>query len=147
MEPEPFAWREYPADYLWRHNEPSETWDDQVGEPPIRPRIVGVDRLRETLDLDPMVIDDATLLEVVDAVEGALLPRLIPDVDHALHASCREAALGMCVQVWQSRFAPGGQMMGGDMPYASPHLLGPGLLSRFGGLLAPCLRFGGAVFG
>lgn len=109
--------------------------------------LVDVDQLRDTLDLDPDVVDDPTLQEVIDAVDGALWPRLsIRRVDpEDPPAAVREAALGMCVQVWQSRHAPGGQMLGGDMGViTSPHLLGPGLIARFGGLLAPYLHHGGA---
>ena len=107
--------------------------------------LVDVDRLREVLDLDPAQIDDTQLEEVAYAVDAALFPRLTGGKDHQPHPNCQEAALGMCVQVWQSRYAPGGQMLGGDMGViSSPHLLGPGLISRFGGMLAPCLRFGGA---
>jgi hypothetical protein len=109
--------------------------------------LVDVDRLRDTLALDPDLVPDEVLRDVVDAVAGALLPRLSERVDLLdPPAAVREAALGMCVQVWQSRFAPGGQMMGGDLGIiTSPHLLGPGLVARFGGLLAPYLRHGGAV--
>lgn len=108
--------------------------------------IVDVDRLRAALALDdPDVVPDEVLQEVVAAVEGLLLPRL-SDPAHAAAAAVREAALGMCVQVWQARHAPGGQMIGGDLgTIVSPHLLGPGLVARFGGLLAPYLRWGGAV--
>jgi hypothetical protein len=105
---------------------------------------VTADQLRNVLDLDPAVVTDEQLDAVITATEAALIPRLTPATTHP-HANCAEAALGMCVQVWQSRYAPGGQMLGADMGVIqSPHLLGPGLIARFGGLLAPCLRFGGA---
>jgi hypothetical protein len=107
--------------------------------------LVDVDRLREVLDLDEAVVPDSQLEEVIAATEAALVPRLTGGGNHPPHQNCAEAALGMSVQVWQSRYAPGGQMLGADMAImASPHLLGPGLVARFGGLLAPCLRFGGA---
>lgn len=87
--------------------------------------------------------DLETLCEAVDA---ALLPLLTDGVDHAPHANCQEAAVGIAVQVWQSRHAPGGQMLGVDMGLIqSPHLLGPGLVTRFTGLLAPCMDHAGAV--
>jgi len=106
---------------------------------------VDVDRLREVLNLDEGVVPDDQLEEVIAATETALVPRLTGGGTHPPHPNCAESALGMCVQVWQSRYAPGGQMLGSDMGImSSPHLLGPGLISRFGGLLAPCLRFGGA---
>lgn len=111
---------------------------------------VDLDRLRDVLNLDEDLVPDEELQVVAEAVEAALIPRLTPYEDgtnHRPHANCSEAALGMSVQVWQSRHAPGGQMLGSDMgPIQSPHLLGPGLVSRFGGLLTPCLRFGGAGF-
>lgn len=109
--------------------------------------LVDIDRLREVLDLDEAIISDAELTEVADAIDGSLLPLLVPGVDHSAHANCREAALGMAVQVWQSRHAPGGQMIGADLNIVqTPHLLGAGLVWRFTGLLTPCLVNGGAVF-
>ena len=108
--------------------------------------LVDVDVLRETLDLPETVADDATLEAVIDGTEAALLPQLVDGVDHTPHPNCSEAALGMTVQVWQARHAPGGQMVGVDLnPQSTPHLLGPGLLMRFQGLLGPCLPYGGAI--
>ena len=112
----------------------------------IGPPLVDVDTFRKVLDVPPTIATDADLQDVLDAVDGIIYPQLIPDVDHSLHAWDREAALGMAVQVWQARHAPGGQMVGVDLnPQATPHLLGPGLLLRFHGLLSPCLAHGGAV--
>lgn len=106
--------------------------------------LVDVAVLRDTLALDPDLVPDDALAQVVAAVEGLLLPRLA-EPGYVVQAAVREAALGMCVQVWQARHSPGGQMVGGDLgTIMSPHLLGPGLVARFGGLLAPYLRFGGA---
>ena len=108
--------------------------------------LVDVDVLRTTLDIPATVADDATLEAVITATEAALLPNLTDGVEHEAHPNCSEAALGMCVQVWQARHAPGGQMVGVDLnPQATPHLLGPGLLMRFQGLLGTCLPYGGAV--
>lgn len=107
--------------------------------------LVNVDDLRTVLDVPAALADDAELEKVIASVEASLIPHLTND-DHSAHANCTEAALGMCVQVWQSRHAPGGQMVGVDLnPQATPHLLGPGLLMRFQGLLGPCLPYGGAV--
>lgn len=120
------------------------TWDGVIlpryGEPLVTPA-----RLRATLNVDEHAVPDEELAAVTDAVNELLWPRLT-DADHASHANCREAALGMAVQVWQARFSPGGQMMGGEFgAIISPHLLGSSLITRFGGLLATCLRHGGAV--
>lgn len=110
--------------------------------------LVAVDDLRQVLDVPVALADDAALEAVIAATEASLIPHLTRDEDHALHANCGEAALGMCVQVWQSRHAPGGQMVGVDLnPQSTPHLLGPGLIMRFQGLLGPCLPYGGAVVG
>jgi hypothetical protein len=112
--------------------------------------LVDVNDLRQVLDIPRTVADDASLEAVIAATESALLPHLTGDdlSTHAAHPNCSEAALGMSVQVWQSRSAPGGQMIGVDlMPQSTPHLLGPGLLMRFQGLLGPCLPYGGAVVG
>lgn len=109
--------------------------------------LVQVDDLRQVLDIPEAIADDAALEKVIDATEDALMPHLSAG-DHSLHGNCTEAALGMCVQVWQARHAPGGQMVGVDLnPQSTPHLLGPGLLIRFQGLLGPCLPYGGAVVG
>lgn len=109
--------------------------------------LVLVDDLRQVLDVPETVVSDDDLEQVITATEAALLPHLTDD-DHSTHGNCGEAALGMCVQVWQSRHAPGGQMVGVDLnPQSTPHLLGPGLLMRFQGLLGPCLPWGGAVIG
>lgn len=109
--------------------------------------LVKVDDLRQVLDIPETIADDAALEKVIDATEDALTPHLSAG-DHSMHGNCTEAALGMCVQVWQARHAPGGQMVGVDLnPQSTPHLLGPGLLMRFQGLLGPCLPYGGAVIG
>jgi hypothetical protein len=110
--------------------------------------LVDVADLRAVLDIPVTIADDATLEAVITATEAALLPHLTDGAEHPPHDNCGEAALGMSVQVWQARHAPGGQMVGVDLnPQATPHLLGPGLLMRFQGLLSPCLPWGGAVVG
>lgn len=108
--------------------------------------LVTEEQLREVLDVSALSVSDATLDEVCSAVNEAISPLLTPDIDHELHANCRQAALGMAVQVWQSRNAPGGQMIGLDFnPQWTPHLLGAGLVMRFQGLLGPCMTYGGVV--
>ena len=108
--------------------------------------LVQVDTLRAVLDVPVTIADDETLEAVIAGTEAALMPHLTDGAEHEPHDNCKEAALGMCVQVWQARHAPGGQMIGVDlMPQSTPHLLGPGLLMRFQGLLGPCLPWGGAV--
>lgn len=108
--------------------------------------LVDIDRLREVLDVSVEIITDEELTEVGQAIDDTLLPLLTAGVDHEAHANCREAALGMAVQVWQSRHAPGGQMIGADLNIVqTPHLLGAGLVWRFTGLLTPCMPMGGAV--
>jgi hypothetical protein len=107
--------------------------------------LVDVDTFRKVLDL-PVAVVDVELTEVLDATEASLLAYLVPDTDYTANPAVREAALGMSVQVWQARHAPGGQMIGVDLnPQQTPHLLGPGLLMRFQGLLGPFMRYGGAV--
>lgn len=108
--------------------------------------LVNISKLREVLDVAIEIISDAELTAVAVAVDESLLPLLKPDLDHEAHENCKEAALGMAVQVWQSRHAPGGQMIGADLNIVqTPHLLGAGLVSRFTGLLTPCMPYGGAV--
>ena len=79
-------------------------------------------------------------------MDAVIEPLLTQGEDHTDHANVREAALGMSVQVWQARHAPGGQLVGLDLnPQLTPHLLGPGLIQRFLGLLGPCTPYGGSV--
>lgn len=102
----------------------------------------------------------ATLLDIAEAgyeteldqtctAATTVVTRMLrTDVDHSTHAHDREAASAVAVQIWQARQSPGGQMLGGDMlAYASPHLLGPGLVARVKGLIAPCQLWGGLVVG
>jgi len=108
--------------------------------------LVDVDDFRKVLDVPDTIADDEELNAVIDGTEAALLPHLTDGVSHEPHPNCSEAALGMCVQVWQARHAPGGQMVGVDLNLQmTPHLLGPGLIMRFQGLLGPCLPYAGAV--
>jgi hypothetical protein len=108
--------------------------------------LVDVDTLRTTLDVPVSVVPDADLEAVCLAVDAAVLPLLTNGMAHVPGPNCQEAGLGIAVQVWQSRTAPGGAMVGVDLnPLEAPHLLGPGLIPRFMGLLSPCTPYGGAV--
>jgi len=92
--------------------------------------------------------DSALLTKTCEAADVVVRDKLDPSLDHDLHAQDREAALAVAVQIWQARSAPGGQMVGADFgTYVSPHLLGPGLLARVNGLIAPCRMYGGVVIG
>jgi hypothetical protein len=105
--------------------------------------------LRRVIDVSVAAVPDEELDRLCIAADRVLLP-LLTDEDHsdpALHANCHEAALTVAVQLWQSRHAPGGQMLGTDFgAIPTPHLGGPGLVSRVRGMLGPCEPFGGAVF-
>ena len=93
-------------------------------------------------------VEQEVLQRVCDAADRSLLP-LLTDDDHSdgvTHANCHEAALTVAVQIWQARHAPGGQMVSADLGFiASPHLVGPGMVTRVHGVLGECLRHGGAV--
>lgn len=110
--------------------------------------LVTPDDLRPVIDVPVEVVPDTELAKVCLAADQVLLP-LMTDEDHSdplMHANCHEAALTVAVQLWQSRHAPGGQMVGSDIGLIpTPHLAGPGLVTRVGGVLGPCLPFGGAV--
>lgn len=110
--------------------------------------LVLVDDLRVVLDTPTTAVSDDDLQVICDAADRTLLP-LLTDEDHSdpvLHANCHEAGLTIAVQLWQSRYAPGGQMVGLDLgAFPTPHLLGPGLISRVQGVLGPCTPYGGAV--
>lgn len=108
--------------------------------------LVDITELRAVLDVTTANVSDEELAAVADAVDAAVLPLLTDGMAHEPGPNCREAGLGIAVQVWQARQAPGGSMVGVDLaPIESPHLLGPGLVPRFFGLLSPCMPTGGAV--
>lgn len=108
--------------------------------------LVDPDELRRVLDVTVENVPDAELAAVCDAVDGAVLPLLTDGIAHVPDSNCQEAGLGIAVQVWQARQAPGGSLVGVDLnPVENPHLLGPGLVPRFYGLLSPCMPYGGAV--
>jgi len=111
--------------------------------------LVDVDTFRKVLDIPVAMASDADLEEVILATESSLLAYLVPPATpgaYDTNPSVREACLGMSVQVWQARQAPGGQMVGVDLnPQQTPYLLGPGLVLRFQGLLGPWMPQGGAV--
>lgn len=108
--------------------------------------LVQPDALRAVLDVSAALVPDEELQSVCDAVDAAVLPLLTDGMAHVVGANCQEAGLGIAVQVWQARQAPGGSMVGADLnPMETPHLLGPGLITRFLGLLTPCMPTGGAV--
>lgn len=111
--------------------------------------LVTVDQLREVLDVPATIVPDASLQSICDSVEAIILPLLVeldPPATYDDDSAVCEAALGMGVQIWQSRQAPGGQMVGVDLnPQSTPHLLGPGLIMRFQGLLAHAMPYGGSV--
>jgi hypothetical protein len=112
--------------------------------------LVTVADLRAAIDTPASMVPDSTLQTICDVADRVLLP-LLTDEDHSDpvdHAHCHEAALGVAVQVWQSRSAPGGQMIGTDLgSIPAPYLAGPGLVTRFRGLLGDCEPYGGGVFG
>jgi len=109
--------------------------------------LVSVDTFRKVLDIPETMASDAELEEVLLATQESLLQYLVPDtLNYQGNSAVTEAALGMSVQVWQARQAPGGQMVGVDLnPQQTPYLLGPGLVLRFQGLLGPWMPQGGAV--
>ena len=107
--------------------------------------------VRKALDVTTDMVSDAEIQTLCETVDAALLPLLTPDHVDAdatvvSHPNCSEAAVGCAVQVWQARYAPGGQVVGGDFQAQfTPHLLGPGLVIRYQGLLGPCMPYAGAV--
>lgn len=110
--------------------------------------LVAPDDLRAQIDVPVTVVPDTELQRICDATDRVLLP-LLTDEDHSdpvTHANCHEAGLTVAVQLWQSRSAPGGQMIGTDFgTIPTPHLGGPGLVTRVRGMLGPCELWGGAV--
>ena len=93
---------------------------------------------------------DTTELDQVCAAADTLVRRFLdPNKGpHDDHASDREAAGAVAVQIYTTRKAPGGQMQSVDFqPVFTPNLLGPGLMARVMGLLGPCRATGGLVVG
>jgi hypothetical protein len=93
---------------------------------------------------------DTTELTSIVAAADSVVTRLLDPAKgpHDAHDNDRQAALAVAVQIHASRQSPGGQMQAVDyQPIMVPHLLGPGLLARVQGLLAPCREYGGLVVG
>lgn len=93
----------------------------------------------------PEGADTSGLEQVCEAADKVVRRYLDPNKGpHDDHANDREAAGAVAVQIYQSRKAPGGQMQAIDyQPIMTPNLLGPGLIARVQGLLAPCRVAGG----
>jgi hypothetical protein len=107
---------------------------------------VTVEALRVALDVPVSNVSDAALQAVCDAVDAAVLPLLTTEAAAAPPANVTQAGLGIAIQVFHAQQAPGGQMVGLDMaPQMTPHLLGPGLIARFMGLIGPSTPYGGSV--
>jgi len=108
--------------------------------------IVTIPELRAALDVPASAVPDDVLAQVCQAVDAAVLPLLTDEAAFLPPPNVREAGLGIAVQVFHSQQAPGGTMVGLDLnPQQTPWLLGPGLISRFTGLLGPSLKYGGSV--
>lgn len=87
---------------------------------------------------------DTGVINAASASNETVSQYLTPDVDHTQHASDKEAALSVAVDIFQARTAAGGQVVGLDM-MPLPFRLGSMLLSTVGGLLGPCMDQRGEV--
>ena len=90
--------------------------------------------MRAALDL-PDTVTDAELQPICDSATDLVVRLLVP-ADYAGNPTICEAVLTVATQIYQQRQSPGGGFVGMDMAVQTPYLLGPGLLSRIGGLIA-----------
>lgn len=84
---------------------------------------------------------DSGIISAAAAADEVVSGYLVADVDHSTHARDREAALSVAVDIYQSRSASGGQIVGLDYT-PTPFRMGPALLSTVSGLLGLCLDQG-----
>ena len=103
-----------------------------------------VDELRARLDADPATVTDARLQTVLDVVTAMVNPR----VDQARFPMANPAYVEGCYQLGVKVFQTGntgvvGSDALGDFDYAATAT--SGLYKSVLGVLAPCLRHGGAV--
>lgn len=82
--------------------------------------------------------------QIVEAANALVLSYIDADAASDEPPACKEAALAIAVEMWQSRLAPGGQMVGVDFTPA-PFRMGRSLILKVTGLLAPYLNEEGLV--
>lgn len=94
--------------------------------------------------------DTATFDQVADAADEILSALLAPTtaagvaIDHSTHSRCKEAALSVATEIYQSRTAVGGQPVGFDFQ-PGPYRLSVWLTRRVASLTASCQDVGGMV--
>lgn len=76
------------------------------------------------------------IAQIVDTANELIAAYVDADAILNEPAPCKEAALTIAIDVWQSRQAPGGQMAGVDFA-PSPYRMGRALIGKVQGLLAP----------
>jgi hypothetical protein len=96
--------------------------------------LVTPEELARVIGLPPTDLGIISSAAASNEVIGAYLT---PNVDHAKHASDREAALSVAVTIFQNRTASGGQSVGLDYT-PTPFRIGAALLSTVQGLLGIC---------
>lgn len=95
-------------------------------------------------------ISDATLTQICQAVDGALLPYLRVKtsagvtIDYSTVPVVKECALAAAVELWKTRTAPGGQYSAVDFT-PSPFQLGRSFFERFEGPMASWMTTAGWV--
>lgn len=91
--------------------------------------------------------DDTTgFTQVAGAVDDLLHEILMPESSHghADHYPEKEAALGMAADLYQARYAAGGEPVGLDFQ-PGPYRVNSYLVKRYAALLAPYMKAGGMV--
>lgn len=92
--------------------------------------------LAAVLDLDYVSdVDGGPGFDQVAATADVTVAGLLVDGDHSEHPQCREAAQIVAIELWQARFAPGGQPLGVDFQ-AGPARLSAYLTKRVSALTA-----------
>ena len=83
-------------------------------------------------------------LDEVAAAADTWLARFLTPTDHSSHEYCKRAALEVAVNMWSSPTAAAGQPVGIDFQ-PGPYQMGPSLIRKVSGLIAPCRSVAGMV--
>jgi hypothetical protein len=111
--------------------------------------IITATELRSVLGVGSNV-SDATLTQVCEAAESAILPYLRTKdyhgetIDYSDVSVVKECTLAAAVELWKTRVAPGGSYQAVDFT-PSPWQLGRSFFERFEGPLAYYLSMGGMI--
>ena len=106
--------------------------------------LVTGEELADALDLEYAEPLDAVLDQVADAADDIIGALITTGAYELEPAACKEAALAVGIEIFQSRTAAGGQAVAVDFT-PGPYRLSVWLTRRVMSLLGPYLNVGGMV--